>query len=798
MAGSIILTMALVLSIFTMIMYYMSFRGANNTLNLARLSYHGMAMLVIVASAYLLYLILSHQYQYQYIYSYSNNDLPLGFLISTFWAGQEGSFLLWILLTVIIGIFLQSYTSKRGDLEPRVMAVFTLAITILLVMVSPLLKNPFEFIWTLPVFVDIKSISPQLLNLPFMQNFMFSDPGTGQNFVKMNSELYAAITGAGYTVNDFIIHGKGLNPLLQNFWMQIHPPVLFIGFAMATVPFAFAVAALMKDDYKDWVRQAFPWVASGAGVLGLGIMLGGYWAYGILGWGGYWAWDPVENSSLVPWIIAVAAIHTMIVQRKTQVRDGGIGKFAKTNLVFSVLIYVLVIYSTFLTRSGILGDASVHSFVDPGTTVYLFLLIFISTFILLGAGMIAYRWKSLNEQVQADESLLSRELALFTSAVALCASAIIVLVGTSAPIFGQSVETYFYNEMHVPLAIIMGLLNGISLLLKWKLTEGKEILRKSRFSITASLIFTLLVVVVGGVYDVMMILLALSAAFTMFVNGEMAYKIFSGNKIKLGGAMTHIGFALFILGVIGSSAYSEGKDLNLAKGETVEAFGYNMTFTGYGPVENDKKFGFNIEVEKDGKVHNAKPVMYVSDFNQGLMREPDILEGWTVDLYFSPTSYEDGSQAGGHSEVKTLNEGDVAEFHGAKIMYVEFIKPDMQGMMAGGDIKMGAKLIVDINGQSYPIETVMQSEQGNISHVAAKVPEANLSVVIGKIDPVSKKAEFTFSDLEGAAEHTVKAKEVLSVTASIKPFVNLVWLGILVMFIGFIFSTLRRLQEASL
>lgn len=800
MAGSILLTLALVFSIFSMLMYFFTFRGANNTINLARIAYHAMSMLVIVASAYLLYLILTHQYQFKYVFSYSNSDLPLGFLMSTFWAGQEGSFMLWLLLTAIIGVFLQSYTSKRGDLETRVMSVFALATTFLLTMVSPLLKNPFEYLWVHPIFLDFKNVAPSFLNLPILQNFLFSDPSSGQNFVKMNSELYAVLTNAGISINDFVIHGKGLNPLLQNFWMQIHPPILFIGFAMATVPFAFAIAALMKDDYKDWVRQSFPWVAACAGVLGLGIMLGGYWAYGILGWGGYWAWDPVENSSLVPWIVSVAAIHTMLVQRKTQAKGDTSGKFVKTNLILSIVIYVLVIYSTFLTRSGILGDASVHSFVDPGTVVYLFLVIFISTFILLGAGMIAFRWKSLNEQVDHQEGLLSRELALFTAAVTLGASAIIVLVGTSAPIFHQSVDTVFYNEMHVPLAIIIGLLNGLSLLLKWKHTDGSEIIKKSRFSIIATILFTLLVVVFGGVHNLMMILLTLSAAFTLFVNGEIAFKIIKGNKIMLGAYVTHIAFSIFILGVIGSSAYSEEKDLNLIKGETQEIFGYKLKFTGYQPFDNNKKYYFNIDVEKSGREYQVRPVMYVSDFNMGLMREPDIITGVVKDFYVSPSGYEDGSQSGGsHSDVINLSEGQIGDFHGAKILYKEFIKPDMQAMMAGGDFKMGAKLVVEKDGKSLEVESYMQSSAGQINYVEADLKDVGLQLVIGKIDPMSRQAEFTVTDLAEGSSHSDKpAKEVLSVTASIKPFVNLVWIGVIGMFIGFVLSTLRRLKESRL
>ena len=290
MIGTIVLVAALAFSLMSMVMYYLSFRGYKNAINYARIAYHGMAMLVIVASTLLWYALLTHQYEYKYVFSYSNNSLKTGFLLASFWGGQEGSFMLWLLLTSIIGIFLQSYSSKRGDLEQRVMTIFTLATTFLLIMVSPWFKNPFEFIWASPMFIELKAINAKYFNLPFIQSFLFTDQGSGNSFIQVNSDLRNLLANSGITINQFIVDGRGLNPQLLNFWMQIHPPILFTGFSMATVPFSFAIAALMKNDYKDWVRQAFPWLLAGMGILGLGIMLGGYWAYEMLGWGGYWAW----------------------------------------------------------------------------------------------------------------------------------------------------------------------------------------------------------------------------------------------------------------------------------------------------------------------------------------------------------------------------------------------------------------------------------------------------------------------------------------------------------------------------
>ncbi|AFH50789.1 Cytochrome c-type biogenesis protein F [Ignavibacterium album JCM 16511] len=796
MVGSVILSLALVFSIISMVLYYLTFKGYNNTLNFARVFYHAMAIFVIAASTFLWYAILTHQYQYKYIFSYSNNSLSTGLLLSSFWGGQEGSFMLWLLLTAIIGVILQSYASKRGDLEPRVMTVFTLATTFLLVMVSPWFKNPFEYIWVTPVFIELKSINPQFLNMPFIQNFIFSDQQTGGSFVQMSKDLYAQLTLSGISVNDFIINGRGLNPQLLNFWMQIHPPILFIGFAMATVPFAFALAALMKDDYKEWINQAFPWTLAGTGILGLGIMLGGYWAYEMLGWGGYWAWDPVENSSLIPWLIGVAAIHTMLVQKRSQQKGEGIGRYAKTNLILSILVYVLVLYSTFLTRSGVLGDASVHSFVDPGMLVYLFLIVFISSFALLGFGMIAFRWKSLNQQAPQDEGLLSRELALFTAAVVLCASALIVFVGTSSPLFGQSVDTSFYNEMHVPLAIIVGLLNGISLILKWKNTSTKELVNGSLRALAISVLLTILIVVFGGVKDIMMILLTFAAAFALVVNAEIVINIIRKNLKMLGAYLAHIGLAIFILGVIGSAAHSTEKTIDLVKGKPVEAFGYQMVFTGYEPIENGTKYAFKIKLNKDGKEYSAAPVMYIAEYNNSLMREPSILVMPTKDIYIAPLGYDEGSGQTKNNSI-SIAKGETADYNGVKITFTKFnMSPDvMKAMQEGRDFQIGAVITIEGNGKKDEVELLRKQSGGEVEFTAYESKDLNLKLQLANLSATG--IELIPSTLDSQPETKVREKqEVLTVNASVKPFVSLVWIGVLVMVLGFFVAVARRLKDS--
>ena len=794
MIGNITLTLGLLAGVFTVIMYYFTYRGYKNTLAFARIGYHSTAVMVIASAALLLHAVLTHQYQYRYIYDYSGSNLPTGLLMSTFYAGQEGSFMLWTFFTSIIGLILLDYTSKRGDLEPRVMMIFTLALSFLLVMVSPLLKSPFNYIWMQNDFIDLKNINSAFLSLPALQGFIFSDPQSNKQFIQMGRELYATLTANNIAMNDFIIQGKGLNPLLQNFWMQIHPPILFIGFSMSAVPFSFALAAILKNEYRDWVKQTLPWVLTGTMVLGLAIMLGGYWAYGVLGWGGYWGWDPVENSSLVPWLVGVASIHTLIVQKKTQEKGGG-SRFVKMNLILSITTFVLVLYSTFLTRSGILGDASVHSFVDPGMAVYLFLIIFLIVFVILGIGGIVYRWKYLTEHFSYEENVLSRELALFTGSVALIASAIIVLVGTSAPIIGTTVQPSFYNGLNLPIAIIIGLLNGLSILFKWKFTDKKEFWNESRFSLSATLIVTVLIVIFGGVHNIMLILLTLSSSFALFVNGEIAYKIFTGRKSFLGAYIAHIGIALFLIGVLATAGYSKQKQIDLVKGEKVHVLDHDLTFLGFEPFDNGKKYHFNVEVKTGNKSQVVSPIMFIADFNNSLMREPDILVGLTHDFYVAPVSYSQGDENTNGTSAN-MKSGDKINFDGKEIVFNKFNLPaDMSAMTSGKPFKIGVDLSIKFNGKEENVEPYMENEGQGPNYVPAELKDADLKVTITSMNATGKEVSLVFSKLSGA-QNAAAPKEVLTVDASIKPFISLVWIGVLIMVAGFIISAFRRSKES--
>lgn len=796
MIGNIFLTIALLAGIFTTIMYYLTFKGYTNTINKARFGYHVMSVMVIVSSILLLHAILTHQYQYKYVYEYSNSDLPVGLLISTFYAGQEGSFLLWALFTVIIGLILLEYTAKRGDLEQRVMMVYSLIATFILVMISPLLKSPFTYIWAEAAYIDIKSINPNYFNLPFLSNFIFQDQGGQKQFFQMSNESYAQLLSNGINVNDFIIYGKGLNPLLQNFWMQIHPPLLFVGFAMSAVPYSFAIAALIKNEYNNWVKQSLPWVLFGNMVLGLAIMLGGYWAYGVLGWGGYWGWDPVENSSLVPWLIGVASIHTLLVQKRTQELPNGKGRFVKTNLILSIMTFILVIYSTFLTRSGVLSDASVHSFVAPGRIVFLFLLFNVILFLGIGFTAIAVRWKYLNEQFNFEEDLLSRELALFTGATTLIGSAIIIIFGTSLPIFGKGVEISFYNKSHLPLGIIIGVLMGFSLLLKWKSTTKSEIINSLKLPLVGTLIVSSLIFIVGSIPNIMLGIFTVTSVFALLLNLEYVVKVITKRVDLIGAYIAHIGIAVFMLGVIATAGFTEKKTVDLIQGETVNILGQNLTFTGYEPIENNTKYAFNIEVGDGNNKSIAKPVMYIADFNNSLMREPDILNLITKDYYIEPIGYnEDQSNQAG--DVITIKKGEEYNYGNSKILFTGFNFPQdaMQSMSDGKGFQIGAKFIVVTNGSTDTVEALMKSEGNDRKFISAEVANADLRIELVNLD-ASGIVNVKFEKLSDPNPIFNKIPPSLSVEVSTKPFIILVWLGVLFMVLGFIVAVIRRTKES--
>ena len=759
MLGKFLIYIAFAASIVTIICFFkVHLKKDKKILKLGRLFFHITAISVISSAVFLLYLILTHQFQYAYVYEYSDTQLQLPLLISTFYAGQEGSFMLWTLFTVIIGVVLLNYVSNGDRLEPQVMSIYTLVIAFLTLIM--ILKSPFNYIW----------------------------------------EMFPGDVKAGFIPEE----GRGLNPLLQNFWMTIHPPILFIGFASLTVPFSFAIGAMMKNKYNEWVVYSMPWMLFSGGVLGLGIMMGGYWAYSILGWGGYWGWDPVENSSLIPWIITVAGIHTMLIQKKS-------GGYKKTNLILGVLAFLLVLYSTFLTRSGVLGESSVHSFVDPGAEVYLALVLFISLFIIISLGLILFRLKDLKSAGREITAFLTKETFLFIGSLALCASALVITAGTSWPLITKgTIEPAFYNRMTLPIAMVILAVMGLSILLEWKQTNGEKLLTNLGLPLILSVISSIGLIIIG-VNDLLFIIFTFLSLLAFFINIIKVLRILKTKKAAFGGALAHVGLALFFLGVIGSSKYSnEAPNVSLEKYKPVEIFGYKFTYTGYTSYmdannKNDSSYYLNVAVEKGQDSLTLRPTFHPPSkmSNGDYIKNPDIASFMTKDLYIAALGIEAPKQFE-ENQILEIKKGEKKKFGDLTVEFEDFDfgKTQKGGKeMESGNFTIGGKLKISDGKNSETVIPQMTSVNNEPQYQPAKmISNTNYLFYFVKMNVKGEEqggstASIVVQDLRDPSLNTGRKNEVLIASISTKPFIGILWAGVLILVIGFIISIIRRRKE---
>ncbi|HEX2628580.1 MAG TPA: cytochrome c biogenesis protein CcsA, partial [Chitinophagaceae bacterium] len=479
--GHLLIIISFIASLVATISYYKSFRSINiadqqRWKQLGRIAFAIDAAAVVAVFLILYSLIANHSYEYNYVWKYSGNDLEPKYIFSSLWSASEGSFLLWTVWHGVLGIALM-FTAKKW--EGPVMMVISFAQLCLATMLIGLYINNVK-IGSSP-FALLRETGA-LDNAPILQDVLV--PG------QLRHDYLTLIKD-----------GNGLNLLLQNYWMVIHPPVLFLGFASTIVPFAFAIGGLVTGRHKEWIGQALPWALFSAAILGIGIMMGAAWAYESLSFGGYWAWDPVENASLVPWFVLVAGIHTLLIYKHT-------GRSLKATYLFFILTFVLILYSTFLTRSGILGDTSVHSFADLGMNTQL--LLFLLIFFLPSLVLFFARYRSI-PSIAKEEELSSREFWMFIASLIFFITSVVIIVKTSVPVYNKiekifypnakgtappaDVE-YWYNSIMVWVAVILAVLTAITQYFKYKITTRSFFWKKIGLptlisaAITALLLFT--------------------------------------------------------------------------------------------------------------------------------------------------------------------------------------------------------------------------------------------------------------------------------------------------------------------
>ncbi len=503
--------------------------GKSRSIRNARILYVLHALTLLGAAGVLYFLIFMHYFEYSYVWQYSSVTLPVKYIISCFWAGQEGSFLVWALWQALAGIVI-IFISR--DWEKPVMAV----ISISQVFVSSML-------------LGVHFLGIRIGSSPFLLLRETVDTTAGTIFAMPH---YLSI----------ITDGNGLNPLLENIWMTIHPPVLFLGYALTLVPFAYAAASLMKKDYYSWVSRAIPWSLASLLFLGAGILLGGAWAYVSLTFGGFWTWDPVENSSLVPWMTLLAGLHFLIIARRQN--------FAlPASYMALMLTYVLVLYASFLTRSGVLGDTSAHSFGDNGMTLQL--LVFLLSFFLFTILIIGYNLKKIYKA--RKDSLWSREFWMFIGSVVIILAAFQIIFNTSIPVVNNLLGTSFappvdsvgfYNKWQTPFAILIAGFIGFSQVLSYHSNRPVNLMRKMGIPLLLSAVLTTVLFfsdLLESLNMPILVFFSITALLALVKNffGRQ------GKPLNYGAVITHLGFVIFLLGTVLTFVNSETISSNTSR-----------------------------------------------------------------------------------------------------------------------------------------------------------------------------------------------------------------------------------------
>jgi cytochrome c-type biogenesis protein CcmF len=512
----------------------------------AERSIHAVTLLLILASAGVMTAFLTDQFQYWYVASYSNRELETFYKVSGLWAGQRGSLLFWALLLSGFSSITVFINRKRNrEFMPYVAGVLLGILAFFVVVLLFAGVNPFE----------------QLAFTP--------------------------------------ANGQGLNPQLQNYWMTIHPPTLYLGFTAFTIPFAFAVAALLNGRLDArWIVLTRRWTLLSWFFLSIGIVLGMRWAYEELGWGGYWFWDPVENASLLPWLTATAFLHSVMIQENR-------GMLKVWNMSLVVLTFLLTIFATFLTRSGLIE--SVHSFAQELTIAYIFLT-FMGTVLAGSIVLIIYRLPSLQSENRI-ESFVSRESAFLFNNLILLGAAFAVMWGTLFPLIAEgitgqpvSVGPPFFNKVNLPIGLMLLALTGVGPVIAWRRASKRNLQKNFVWPVLAGMVTSAVLFTLGARHPLALTTWSLGVFVlvilaTEFWKGTRArariegegiflafYHLVTRNRRRWGGYTVHVGMVMIFMGFAGS-AYNVDVRQHMVPGDVVEVespFGhsYELTYEG--------------------------------------------------------------------------------------------------------------------------------------------------------------------------------------------------------------------------
>ncbi len=521
----------------------------------------------------LFYLLLRSDFHVKYVANYTNHTLPLIYKLAAFWGGQEGSLLLWgWLLGLFAFIIVIQYRKKGLVILPYIIFVIMGTISFF-IFLNVFLSNPFD------VF----------------------------RFIKTNGELTSFIPG----------DGNGLNPLLQHPLMIIHPPLTFIGYAGFTVPFAFAISSIFTRKLGDvWINYTRRWTLFSWFFLGIGIILGARWAYVELGWGGYWSWDPVENASLMPWLTGIAFLHSVIIQEKK-------GMLKVWNVVLILLTFVLCIFGTFITRSGIIS--SVHAFAESSIGWYFLGFIII---VLVSSIFIIMRRMDYLKSSHKLDAILSRESGFFYNNIVFFGACLIILFGTVFSTISEAIADLkitlgpqFFNRIFFPIGIFLLILIGITPLLAFRKTSLKN-LKKSMFLPTLLSIILCLILIIFGLRNFNAFIYFIMISFVTFVIIMEFYKgismrikrkkekflsalinLINYNKRRYGGYVVHLGIIFMFMGITGSFFNKETEKM-MEEGDEIIFKNYQITLKEIRREDHQNYFSESLflEVYKNKKL----------------------------------------------------------------------------------------------------------------------------------------------------------------------------------------------------
>ncbi|MBK7291645.1 MAG: cytochrome c biogenesis protein CcsA [Chitinophagaceae bacterium] len=799
--GHLFIVLSLVASLIATFSYFKSAQSKNDIdaaywKKLARIAFITEVISVFAIFSILFYIISNHLFEYKYAWQHSSRSLEVKYLLACFWEGQEGSFLLWSIWHCVLGLILIK-TSKKW--EAPVMTVVSLMQFALATMIAGI----YFFGW-------------KMGTNPFI---LLRDSGVLDNApaLHINGDVAMGLR-QDYMLS--IKDGNDLNPLLQNYWMVIHPPVLFMGFASTIVPFAFVIAGLWKKNFGEWTKPALPWALFSAAVFGVGIMMGAMWAYESLTFGGYWAWDPVENASLVPWLILISGIHTLLIYKHS-------GHSLRATNLFLILTFGFVLYSTFLTRSGILGETSVHAFTDLGMNMQL--LVFLLMFVLPALVLLIIRYKEI-PTIHKEENTSSREFWMFIGSLVFFLSALVIIGKTSIPVVNKILGTkiappekaeFSYNQIMVFISIIIAVLTAVTQYLKYKNTSTKVFLKKILIPFVIAAIIATLVLVVGKVnYEKetfgFMVAIWMAVACSIFTIVANAAYIWLGLKGKLklsGGSISHVGFGMVLLGILISSSNKEvlsnniggipapldknedpRENLTLVKGLTVDMGKYSLTYEGDSSHPKKQLSYYKVHFKsKDGKEEFVlTPNSFVNyKGNEGLMSNPDARHYWNHDVftYITSISNPDKTKDTTTFRPKDLKPGDTLFYSSGFIIYKNLNKKEdlpvdlfgKDGSLYEANLKVHSK-----TGSLYSIAPKLAMAKGNEMAVPDTVLAESIVLQLEKVNP-DKSITLGIKESNAVMDYiTLKAYKF--------PYIRLLWFGVVITAIGIIISMVRRIR----